>query len=469
MQAGNPSGIDASAESLPARVDCAGSGISPNSSAAYVQSLVAERCLIVRQELETKYATIAADSKLLQRKLENAVTKLSHELESNKKTWKEEAVRIWEVVDTHTHEVNKGPEDGLKKTLSSLTARMDAIESRFTDGSVLGGGARTNTSLVQELVSEKCLSVRQELETKYASVVADTRLLQRKLDNAAAKLNHELETNKKTWKEEAVRLWEAVDGHTHSLNIGGSEMTGTTLNPQGLQPRDGTEGPEQLNDGTPNLTRLTFGSAAALPGRIQSNTPGAVALDEIGASLASLARQFPAGTRIPRENAAAQANPSASPTRGTPAQQFRSIPQPQQRAGSPSRQSSPPAAFRFTQHQSVVGSPMTPGQHFRGTQPQPQAAASNVRTRSMTPSRQPLSTASVATWSTTAGSPQRPVGPVPPGTPGSPQHPVPGTPIRMTPPEVTLGPPVDESGMPVFSRRFSGQHMKGDGSPSPNA
>jgi len=161
-----------------------------------------------------------------------------------------------------------------------------------------------------------------------------------------------------------------------------------------------------------------------------------------------------------------EANPSASPTRGTPAQQFRSIPQPQQRAWSPC---SPPAAFRFTQHQSVVGSPMTPGQHFRGTQPQPQAAASNVRTRSMTPSRQPLSRASVATWSTTAGSPQRPVGPVPPGTPGSPQHPVPGTPIRMTPPEVTLGPPVDESGMPVFSRRFSGQHMKGDGSPSPNA
>mmetsp|Transcript_86471 Transcript_86471/g.149616 ORF Transcript_86471/g.149616 Transcript_86471/m.149616 type:complete len:520 (+) Transcript_86471:134-1693(+) len=386
----------------------------------------------------------------------------------------------------------------VEKTLSSLTARLDAVESRFTDGGILGISTQSSAALVQELVAERCLIVRQELETKYASMSADTKLIQRKLDSTAARLNHELEANKKAWKEEAVRIWEAVDTHTHEVNMAGSESMGTSIqNLHELHSDEGTEGVELLNDSTLDLTRVTFGSADCVPGRgdcpedSRQYPPGPVALDEIGASLASLARQFPPGPPVPRESAGAhsltattvtlaqQPNHGEPPplmgsSRRSPAQGFRAITT-QQRGDSPPRQQSPQTQLRVTQQQGSVavslgGSQATPGQQFRWTQPQ-HGAANVVRARSLSPGHAPVSILKVADG---AGSPQRPsylppgVATVPLG--GSSISSVPGVgspiaPVLRGSPDVTLGPPVDDSGMTIFSRRLTGPPMKGPQSP----
>jgi len=86
----------------------------------------------------------------------------------------------------------------------SLTARLEAMERRYTDGTVLAASAQ-----LQQLGEPNMQELVEDLEAK--------------LIRTEAKLMCGLETSNKRWKDEIRVLWEAMDSHTHDVNVDGSE------------------------------------------------------------------------------------------------------------------------------------------------------------------------------------------------------------------------------------------------------
>lgn len=107
----------------------------------------------------------------------------------------------------------------VSQALESLTARMTALE-KFVEGAIPAAAGE---------LSDKGRAVVQELVDRFESTEAETATWLRKLDDTAASLNNALESAAKRWRDESNQLWEAIDSHTHDVNMSNVEEDGDEL------------------------------------------------------------------------------------------------------------------------------------------------------------------------------------------------------------------------------------------------
>lgn len=87
----------------------------------------------------------------------------------------------------------------------SISARLEALERRCIDGTVLAASHQ-----LQQLTSKPNLQeLIEELESKFV--------------RTEAKLMCGIETSNRRWKDQVQQLWDAVDSHTHDINIDGTD------------------------------------------------------------------------------------------------------------------------------------------------------------------------------------------------------------------------------------------------------
>lgn len=106
----------------------------------------------------------------------------------------------------------------LEKLSESLTARLEAAE-RFAKGGVSESLGESEHASVDELVTSGRDKVKLEFESRLDRIEADIGKWRSNLDDTVASLTQALEAATQRWTKESRHLWEAIDSHTHDLNM----------------------------------------------------------------------------------------------------------------------------------------------------------------------------------------------------------------------------------------------------------